>query len=298
MTKKTISFLLILILCVGILTSCSFEKESDKISIVTTIFPLYDWTRQIVGDNANIILLNSNGTDMHSYQPTTDDIVRLSTCDMLIYIGGDSDFWIEDALKNAVNKDMTVINVLEFLEISEDDEHDEHIWLSLRYASKVCQNICEKISLIDSENADIYKANKNSYIFELSQLDNEYTDAINASSTKTLLFADRFPFKYFTDDYGLDYYTAFDGCSAESEASFETVVFLAKKIDELLLPAVFIIDGSTTELANTVISSASSENVKILSLNSMQSVTLQDITDGITYLSVMQSNLNVLKETL
>lgn len=322
--KKFISLSLSLILILVCFCSCSASDEkSDKLSIVATVFPQYDWVVNILGEqaeNANITLLSDNGVDLHSYQPTVSDLVTIATCDMFIYVGGESDSWVEDALANATNKKMIVVNLLEVLGDSvveeetvegmendhshenEDDIHeseaDEHIWLSLSNAQKACEYISLKLGEIDPENASVYSQNTENYKTKLNLLNKEYEAAVNSASVDTLIFTDRFPFRYLVDDYSLNYYAAFSGCSAETEASFETVIFLAQKLNELELNSVIILDSSTSNLADTVIANSGRTDTKILTLDSMQSVTLADVATGVTYLSIMENNLEVLKEAL
>ena len=477
------------------------EASADKLKIVTTIFPEYDWVRQIAGDqisNMELTMLLDNGVDLHSYQPTADDIMKISDCDIFVYVGGESDEWVEDALKEAVNKDMQVINLLEVLgdsvkteemvegmqetehdhdhskEVStfEDDEvqdrslsdwagswqsaypfaldgtlddafaamaeegkmtadeyktyyqngyktdianididgdhieftyedgkkvgsdykyvgyyiqnwstgtkaamyrfeaedkesgapvyiefndhmiepaaaehfhirmsnesfdaivdpenswptffpadmtgeeicehleghdheheeeADEHVWLSLKNAQILSNAIASALETADPANKETYAANAASYVEKLAALDEQYQEAVNSASQKTLLFGDRFPFRYLVDDYGLSYYAAFAGCSAESEASFETISFLAKKVDELGLKNVMTIEKSDQKIAKTIIENTKDKNQNILTLDSMQSTTSDDVANGTTYLSVMENNLNVLKEAL
>ncbi|WP_432651286.1 metal ABC transporter substrate-binding protein [Huintestinicola sp.] len=302
--------------------SITGEKENDKLSIVCTIFPEYDWVRELTAgnDNAEITMLLDNGVDLHSFQPTADDIIKISTCDIFIYVGGESDEWAEDALAEAINKDMTVIDLLEVLgdsvkeeevkegmEKEEEDEHDheeegteydEHIWLSLRNADTICKCISEKLGEKDIENKSLYDSNYAAYSEKLNDLDKLYSDAVSAGTKKTLLFGDRFPFRYMTDDYGLDYYAAFAGCSAETEASFETIAFLSGKTDELGLDCIMTIEGKDHRIAETIAQNTSSGSKKILTLDSMQGTTSEDVSNGTTYLSVMESNLDVLKEAL
>lgn len=229
--------------------------------------------------NVEVTMLLDNGVDLHSYQPTINYIAKISDCDMFIYVGGESDGWVNDALKNAKNDKMKVINLLEVLgdsvkteeliegmqeeehdhhhdneEITEEkheheEEKDEHVWLSLKNAKILCKVIADNLSEIDPENKDIYSANVSAYIEKLSALDEEYKKIVNGSNRKIVLFGDRFPFRYLVDDYGLDYYAAFVGCSAETEASFETVAFLSKKTDELKLPCVLTIEGANHKIA-------------------------------------------------
>jgi zinc transport system substrate-binding protein len=321
--KKTALMPVILILALLIFTSCGSEtvKSDKKIKIVATIFPEYDWVSNILGDDradTDVTLLIDNGVDLHSYQPTVDDVVKISTCDIFIYVGGESDKWVSDALKEARNRDMIVIDLMEILgdaakeeevkegmqgEDHDDHEHeeveyDEHVWLSVRNAALFCEKIEEAIETKDPANAAEYRENLAKYEEKLRKLDSEYKTVFENATVKTLLFGDRFPFRYFTDDYGLDYYAAFAGCSAETEASFETVVFLAGKVDELGIKTVFTIEGSEKKIAETIVKNTKTKDRKIASLDSMQSTTLKDIENGATYLSVMEKNLEVLKKAL
>ena len=289
-----------------------FNKEDGKIKIVTTIFPEYDWIKAVMGDKAegaDITLLLDNGVDLHSYQPTAEDILKISTCDMFIYVGGESDEWVEDALATAQNKDICVINLMEetvegMQEEKEHDhedgdkEYDEHVWLSLKNAGTLVEAIADGLIKTDQSNAQTYKANADSYISELKQLDEEYAETVDKAPIKTILFGDRFPFRYMADDYGIRYYAAFVGCSAETEASFETISFLARKADELELPAVITIEGSDKKLAETIVKNTASGNMKILTMDSMQAATSKDAAEGITYISIMKKNLEVLREAL
>ena len=326
--KKIIALLLALFMLVGALAGCGKQNDTnqtDKLSIVTTIFPEYDWVREILGDkadNAEITMLLDNGVDLHSYQPTADDIVKISDCDLFIYVGGESDEWVEDALRNAANGNMKVINLLEVLgdsvkteeivegmqeaehehEDAEEHEHeeeaDEHVWLSLKNAKMLVRVISKALQELDPDNKDIYAANADAYVKKLSALDTEYQAAVDAASNKTILFGDRFPFRYLVDDYGLRYYAAFVGCSAETEAGFETISFLAKRVDELKLPCVLTIEGAQHKIAETVVRNTTAKNQRVLTMDSMQSTTSKDVKNGTTYLSVMEKNLSVLKEAL
>ena len=502
--KKYISILLVAVMAVGCLAGCGQKNSNEqadntddgKLKVVTTIFPEYDWVKEIAGDeisNIDLTMLLDNGVDLHSYQPTSEDILKISDCDLFVYVGGESDSWVDDALKNATNKDMQVINLLDVLkdsikteesmpgmqaeeghnhgyahfedsdvqdrtlsdwdgdwqsvypylqdgvldevmekkaesgektaeeykeyyengyktdvsqitidaenntmcfvkngvaskatyeykgyqiydyesgsrgvryffeatsgdadapkyvqfsdhgiapgkaehfhiyagndgfdalseemenwptyypadmsgkEIAEDmleheeKEYDEHVWLSLKNAQTLCKAIAEALETADPEHKDVYAANVDSYLEKLSSLDGQYQDAVANGSQKTLLFGDRFPFRYMVDDYGLKYYAAFAGCSAESEASFETISFLAKKVDELGLKNIMTIENSDQKIAKTIRDNTKDKNQEILSLDSMQSTTSEDVKNGTTYLSVMESNLDVLKKAM
>lgn len=524
--KKTLSLLLCLVLMLGILAGCgktptanNNNADGKKLSIVATIFPAYDWVRQILGERASdveLTLLLDNGADLHSYQPTADDMVKISNCDMFVYVGGESDEWVEDALANATNKNMVAINLMDvlgdsvkeeeivegmehdhdhhhdhgeseahskevstfeddqvqdrsltdwdgewqsaypyvldgsldegfahkaesgkmtpeeykayyaagyetelkaiaingetniitytdvngktcaspykyvgyyiqdwstgtraamyrfealdkasgapiFIELNDhiiepcqaehfhfrssntgfddiedpesrwptffpaawdaedvleafighdhgdDDDHhhedgeveyDEHVWLSLKNATVLCGEIVRRLSILDADNQEIYAANGMAYIDRLNALDEQYQTALNAAKVKTVLFGDRFPFRYLVDDYGLDYYAAFVGCSAETEASFETIVFLANKVDELGLNTVLTIESGDGKIARTIIENTAAKSAQVLQMDSMQSTTAQNVADGATYLSIMEKNLDVLKEAL
>ena len=512
--KKVLSALLVLVLMMTTLFSGAAFAENKKLSIVTTIFPIYDWVRQIIGDNNNveITMLLDNGTDLHSYQPTAQDILKVSNTDLFIYVGGESDEWVEDVLATAANPNLAAINLVEamgdaikaeeivegmeheheheegeeehehehaheeielediqdrplsdfagewkslqplllageldafcehkaeededesatkdtyfakfaanwacdavtmkitgeaisftdesgktvsgtytyagyipiladdgdvksvryqytsnttgapkFVQFNdhgyqagdaehfhvyfgsesfdalltassnpyfvaadlttagilqqlmghnheghehqhdEEEETDEHVWLSLRNAQALCKVIAEELSRIDPDRAAQYLANEIAYEAQLIALDKAYAEVVNAAKYKTVLFADRFPFRYLVDDYGLTYFAAFSGCSAESEASFQTIVFLAQKVDELNLPAVLTIEHPKTRIADTVVSTSQKKDAKILAMDSMQSVTAQDVQAGAAYLSIMENNLAVLKEAL
>ena len=323
--KKFISLILAALTAVAVFAGCSSvpAKDEGKLKIVTTIFPEYDWVSNITtgAENVDLTLLLENGSDLHSYQPTAEDIVKISSCDVFIYVGGESDKWVDDALKGAVNKNMTVINLLDTLgtnakeeetvegmqaekgghddkEEHEETEFDEHVWLSLKNASILCDKISAKLGEKDAANKELYSKNTEEYVKKLNELDAQYKAVRDSAKYDTLIFADRFPFRYLVDDYNLKYFAAFSGCSAESEASFETVAFLAKKLDELKLPALMKIDGSDGKIAKTVLQTSNQKDAKILELDSMQSVNKKDIEGGKTYLNIMKSNLDILAQAV
>lgn len=365
--------------------------EGKKLKIVSTIFPSYDWVREVLGDRASsceLTLLLSNGVDMHSYQPTAEDMVKIADSDLFIYVGGESDGWVADALKTGKNPDRKVINLLETLgsgakvqevvEGMEDDEHDhahtendadkdseeehshsdeesesehshsdeegesehshsdeegksehshsdeegesehshadeedekdhdhaheeeldEHVWLSLRNAQLFVSKIAQELEALDPENAAAYEKNAASYEEKLASLDGDYTKMVDKSKRRTILFGDRFPFRYLVDDYNLQYYAAFVGCSAETQASFETVTFLSKQVDEKELPYVLTIENGNEDIAKTIVKNTHHKDQKLAVLDSMQSVTAKQVEEGTTYLSVMESNLHVLEKAL
>ena len=315
------------------LAGCSDSKITDKaadasskgkkLSVVCTIFPEYDWTREILGSNAentDITYLLDSGVDLHNYQPTAEDILKISNCDMFIYVGGESDEWVEGVLAEADNKDMKVIELLDLIgsnakeeevkegmqaEEEEEEEgeeggpeYDEHVWLSLRNAELICAEIEKSLAELDPDNAESYKTNLDGYTAKLENLDNDFKALAESSGDKALIFGDRFPFRYFTDDYGFDYYAAFVGCSAETEASFETIAFLAQKADELNADTIYTIENSDGRIAQAVIDATANKDQKIAVLDSIQSVSGSEIENGTTYLSIMQSNYETLRSDI
>ena len=345
--KKIAAFAMLVLAAALTFTACSAEKSEKtpaqkKVSIVATIYPQYDWLKNVLGnrlDAVDLKLLIKNGTDLHSYKPSAQDIASIASADMVVYVGGESDEWIEKALSATPKAGRVQVNLMEALgdrvkeeevvegmehehhhehgeeaeehehhehaEAHEDHEHaeeaenDEHIWLSLKNAEILVRALADAIAKVDSTNATEYHMNAALYVAKISALDAQYRAATDSATLKTILFSDRFPFRYLVDDYGIKYFAAFVGCSAESEASFETVAFLAGKMDSLALPAIFTIDGSNGKIARAVLdASKKSKDTPVLSLNSMQSVTDAQMQSGIDYLSIMQSNLEVLKKAI
>ena len=321
--RKFLKYILTVFLCAA-LAACGTtdskeeaETSEKSLSIVATIFPAYDWVREILGGNpgnVQLTFLLDSGTDMHSYQPTAADMVKIAECDLFVYTGGESDSWTADAIRESVNPDLTPLSLMDVLsdsvreeeiiegmqaeEEEEEAEYDEHVWLSLSRAEKAVETIAGVIAEKDPENAQTYRDNADAYIQKLEDLDNQYRKCVNNSEVRTLVFADRFPFRYLTDDYGLQYYAAFAGCSAETEASFETIRFLASKMDELDLTRVMTIENSDEKIARTVIENTEKKDMKILHLDSMQSTDAKAVSAGATYLSLMRDNLAVLQEAL
>ena len=354
--KKILAVMMSFMLLFSCALTGAASAEEKQIKIVTTIFPIYDWVREVVGDDAahvSMTMLLDSGVDLHSYQPTAQDILAISMADLFIYVGGESDEWVEDVLASAMNPNLQAVNLVEAMgdeikaeeivegmehehehdhDHDEDEDHDhdhdedhdhddhdedhdhdehdhdhdheheeeadEHVWLSLRNAEKLTGVIADVLSGIDPAYADHYRANAAAYTEKLAALDARYTETVGKAAYHTMLFGDRFPFRYLADDYDLTYYAAFSGCSAESEASFATIVFLAQKVDELGLPAVMTIEHPKTRIAETIVETTAKKDQKILALDSMQGTTAADIQAGVTYLSVMEANLEVLQEAL
>ena len=305
----------------------SNSEETKKLSIVTTIFPAYDWVKQVVGDNKNVEIsfLIDKGVDLHSYQASAADIAKITDSDLFVYVGGESDDWAEDIIKE--NPNLKYINMVDSIgeaalaeelvegmqdeeehdhegeeHANEEGEHeegeeeiDEHVWLSIKNAETIVSAIEAKLAEIDPDNKAEYEKNANDYLAKLDELDKEYKDTLSSIQNKTIIVGDRFPFRYLVNEYGIKYYAAFKGCDAGSEASFETVKFLANKMDELNMTDIFIIDGSKGDLAKTIVENTKDKNAKVLVLDSMQST---KSSDNANYLDIMKKNLEVLKEVL
>ncbi|MBO4878487.1 MAG: zinc ABC transporter substrate-binding protein [Ruminococcus sp.] len=323
--RKTISAVLCAAMVITSFTGCGSASggKSSRLSIVCTTFPEYDWIRHILGDHladTDLTCLAANGTDMHSFQPTAEDMIKISACDLFVYVGGESDKWVEDALADAKNEDMKVVSLLDELgsaakeeevkegmeaEAEEEDEdededegpeYDEHVWLSLRNAANLCYELEVAVSAADPSHAGDYMETGGEYIEELNKLNDKYKEFFKEmpKEKRVMIFGDRFPFRYFTDDYKIDYYAAFVGCSAETEASFSTIAFLSEKADELGVDDIFILEGSDGAIANAVISNTKKKDMQIVKLDSMQSVT--DLSN--TYLNIMEQNYETIREAM
>ena len=345
------AFLAVTLLLAACGTKSETEGAAKKISVIAVTYPQYDWFKNVLGGRADAVdlkLLIKNGADLHSYQPSAADIATIAKADMVVYVGGESDEWIEKALAATPKEGRIEVNMMKVLgdrvkeeEVVEGMEHhhehgeeaegpehehhehakvtepaeatsehhhhdeeeevenDEHIWLSLKNAEILVKALAESIAKLDTAHATEYHMNAALYIAKISALDAQYRATMENATLKTILFGDRFPFRYLVDDYGIKYYAAFVGCSAESEASFETITFLAGKMDSLALPAIFTIDGSDGKIARAILdASKKSKNAEVLMLNSMQSVKDEQIKAGADYLSIMRGNLEVLKKAI
>ncbi|MCQ2596425.1 MAG: metal ABC transporter substrate-binding protein [Treponema sp.] len=300
----------------------SEKKDGKQLTVLCTVFPLYDWCKSVLGGDSNskfkLELMMKKGTDLHNFQPSVADLAKLNSADVLFYIGGESDKWIEEALKSSKNKSqmrfslMSNINEaskIDFFEglslLEEDDfgeeenegneeetEYDEHIWLSLKNASFGVQFMEGVFQNLDPQNAEEYQVRLEKYLESMKQLDEEFKTVL--SGNPVLLFADRFPFRYFTEDYDLPYYAAFPGCSAESEASFSTLVTLIETVQKQNLKNIYVLEDSNKKMAAQIIQAAGTDT-KIKVLNSMQNVTDIDIRNGVTYLKLMEQNLEALR---
>lgn len=298
------------------------QKSDGKISIVTTIFPYYDFVRQLAGDKADIRLLLSPGSDPHSYEPTPSDIVAIENCDLFIYNGGESDEWVDGVLSSIENKNVKVMKMMEYVTLrheqsmdhnhehaehedmddndeghdhEEGEEYDEHIWTSIRNAERMSASIADELISVDSKNSDYYNEKKADYISSLDSLDKKFTEVTNNKKRDTLVFGDRFPFLYFVSDYNLGYECAFPGCSHETEPSTAVVSHLIDFTRENNIPVVFYLELSSGKIAQII---SEDSSAKTMQFSSCHNVTKEDFENGATYISVMKQNLEALKEAL
>ena len=322
--KKSIHFFSALLLAAS-LAACTAQPaentvdDETAIDVVTNSYAAYDWVKQIFADDTDHIRMTyllENGVDLHNYQPDAEDIRKIADCDVFIYVGGESDRWAADAIRSSGNSHLLAVNMLACIgklakeeevkegmqaeEEEEEPETDEHVWLSVRNASVISGVIFNQVSSLvtDPEELKQITANYENYQAELMKLDQEYAKAVSAADLDTVIFGDRFPFRYLLDDYGIDYYAAFAGCSAETEASFETVRFLAEKADEIGARNILTIETGNQKLAETIINNTQTGDQGILVMNSIQSVNTEEVKTGLSYLEVMRENLEVLKQAL
>lgn len=333
MKKSKRFFLLLSASAMLLLTGCASSgtpsaEESSRIRAVTTIFPQYDFLRQIGGDHIDLTMLLKPGSESHSFEPTPADMITVSQSDLFVYVGGDSDAWVDTILESVDTSDKQIITLMDCVDtVAEEEsegmethghahdheeedtasssgedgaedshaEQDEHVWTSPRNAVLIVEKLCDALVNIDPEHADDYRKNTADYIEKLQELDREFRETVDSAARKTIVLGDRFPFRYLADAYGLDYYAAFPGCSSESEASAKTVAFLISKVKEEQIPVVFTIELSNGKMTDSICEATGAEK---LLLHSCHNVTKDDFEDGVTYLDLMEHNVQVLKEAL
>lgn len=316
--KRLFTVLLILSLTLP-LSGCKggcYESGSGELSIVTTVFPAFDFAREIAGDRASICLLVPPGSESHSFEPTAQDILRIQNCDLLICNGGESEVWLEDMLEG-LEGDIPRVVMLDCVQALEEEvkegmqaqaheheeeeseghghepEYDEHVWTSPRNAALISRAISERLCSIAPENAEYYTSRCDSYCDSLLALDEDFCSLFRELGNPTMIFADRFPVRYFVEEYGLDYYAAFPGCAEQAEPSARTVAFLIDKVREENTPAVFYIEFSNQKMADVI---CEDTGCKKLLFHSCHNVTRQQLDEGVSYLGLMRKNLETLKE--
>jgi len=295
------------------------KNKTNKISVVTTIFPQYDFVRQIAGDNVELTMLLSPGAESHSFEPTPQEIMKIQNCDMFIYVGGESDQWINKILGSMDTSKMKIISLIDVVDVVEEEvvegmedehddteigngkenqeevEYDEHVWTSPQNTVRIVKEISKELSEVDKDNALVYEKNTKDYVEKLTKLDQEFKAVVAQSSHKTILFGDRFPFRYLAEAYGLDYYAAFPGCSTETEPSAATIAFLIDKVKSKKLPIIFYIEFSNEKVADTI---AESTGAKKLLLHSAHNISKSDFENNVTYIDMMRQNVENLREAL
>ena len=285
----------ILLLSLCLLLGCTNlgGSKNEKIQVVALIFPPYDFARQIAADKADVIILLPPGMESHHFEPTPRDIINIEKCDLFIYTGGESDVWVDDILKS-LKKNVKVIRMIDCIDkkfLDDHDDYDEHVWTSPVNAMKISEKIKDSLIEIDRTNKDFYQTNFENYLLQLEELDNKFRNLF--ANKRTLIFADRFPFRYFTEEYNLNYYAAIDGCSSETEPSAPTIIFLIDKIKEENIKTVYYLEFSTRKIAETL---TEATGVNAAMLHSCHNVSYEDLENGATYVSLMTRNYEVLKE--
>lgn len=325
--------LLVFILCFSfILDGCSSNKvtgditkvtgnnTSVSLNVVCTTFPIYDWVKNIVKDDENVeasFLLNA-GQSLHGYEPSAEDIVKIKESDVLIYIGGESDLWMDSIIKENNLSTTKVIKLLDILGADayektglnnnidspnidskdEEPEYDEHVWLSVRNAELFCTALCDELSKLNESKKDVYTLNKDNYIEQLESINKDFEEFLDGSNKSMLVFGSKFPFSYFVKDYDIKYYAAFNGCSAEAEASFDLIKSLSSIVEENEIRYIIDLEGVNDGIPETIINSTKNKDQEVLTVNSMGSVTIKMVEDGLSYIDIMQKNFNTFKEAL
>lgn len=302
--KRLIAALLCLCL---MLCGCTAQPEKPhdetKLQIVCTSFPAYDFAREIAGDRAELTLLIKPGSEVHSYEPTPKDMIRIQESDLFICNGGESEQWAKTLITPELNT-IYMMGCVDTVEESADGiynaedgepELDEHVWTSPLNSIKISEEICNALCKLDTDNAEAYKTNFTAYKAQLMALDREFRQVIKNSGKHTLVFADRFPMRYFALEYGLDCYAAFPGCSSETEPSAKTVAYLIDRVREDKIPAVLYMEFSNQKMADVI---CEDTGCKKLPFYSAHSVSAEQFEQGVSYLDLMRINLNSLKEAL
>lgn len=325
MKKKIVTILAAALALAVALSGCALpggdadkKATNEKLSIVCTNFPEYDFARQIAGDKADVTMLLKPGAESHTYEPSPDDIKKIQDCDMFVYVGGDSDEWVEDVLGSVDKSKVTVFRLMdqvktveevtvEGMEPEDEDESaeggegedepemDEHVWTSPKNAATIVKNMTKTIEKLDGKNKATYEKNADAYVEKINKLDGEFREVVKNGKRKEIIVADRFPFRYFCEEYGLKYYAAFPGCSTDTQPSAKTVAFLTDKVKEDKIPVVFHIELSNEEMSKSI---AEATGAKSRLLNAVHNVSDEDFRNGATYVSLMEHNVEVLKETL
>ncbi len=311
--KKTITLILALALLLFV-PACGETQEQGtdtRLSIVTTLFPAYDFAREIAGERASVSLLVPPGAEAHSFEPTARDMIRIQESSLFFCNGGESEAWVEELLADQQIETLVMLDCVDALEeeiregmqeIHEEEEegeegpeYDEHVWTSPVNARRICEALCERLCALDPEGEREYRANLARYAARLEELDAAFRETVESGSRRTLIFADRFPVRYFVEEYGLDYYAAFPGCADDTEPSAKTVAFLIDKVREEEIPVVFTIEFSNEKMADVI---CEDTGCRKLRFHSCHNVTAEELENGVSYLQLMGENVTALKEAL
>lgn len=293
-------------------TGTAAAPGDEKLRVAATIFPPYDFVREIAGEGVELIMLLPPGAESHSFEPTPQDIITIQNCDVFIHVGGGSDAWIEGILGSMDTEGIAILSLMEMVEAkpeervegmeaghahndAQEPELDEHVWTLPQNAMRIVQVLSDTLCSLDAAHADTYKENATAYLGELEALDGAFEEVVANAARKTLVFGDRFPFRYLADAYGLDYYAAFPGCAAQAEPSAATVAFLIDKVETEDIPVVFHIELSNEKMTDTICADTGAQ--KRL-LHSCHNVTRAEMEGGAGYLSLMTQNVEALKEAL
>ncbi len=330
MNKRLLEFMMVIVLCAATLFGCQNEvpiksgdsNEISQLKVVTTVFAPYDFARQVVGDKAEVTMLLEPGSETHSYEPTPQDIITIGNADVFIYVGGENDTWVDNVLKSVDNKDLKVVKLLDIVDTVEEEtvegmdvsgeekedenahsetsseaevEWDEHVWTSPANAITISEYLCSTFLKMDKKNEASYKSNLASYVEKLQDIDKQFKTIVENGKRKEIVVGDRFPLRYFVEEYGLDYYAAFPGCSGDTEASASTIAFLTDKVMADKIPVIFTIELSNGNIAKSI---SEATNAKIMTFYSCHNVTKEDFEAGLTYIDFMEKNIEALKEAL
>ena len=311
--KKILKIAIMIVVCLGIigLTGCNKYEKNDKLTIISTSFPGYDLARAITkgSPDIDVKMLLKPGSETHNFEPTPKNIKDIENCSIFIYVGGESDEWINDVLSAIDTSNLIIVKLMDLVDLKEEDiiegmesdeeeeeiEYDEHVWTNPLNDIKIIEKLKEEIIKIDLNNKDLYQKNANNYINELKSIDLEIREIVKNSRRREIIFGDRFPFRYFVDEYSLSYYAAFPGCSEQTEASSKTIAFLIDKVKSDNIPVVLHLELSNSKIANQI---AKETNAKVLEFHSAHNISANDFESGITMVDIMKNNLEVLKEAL
>ena len=308
--KTSLAALLFGAVCIVIFLLAKPQTQTDQLKIVSTIFPGYDFARAIAGDNADITMLIYPGSEIHSFEPSPQDIINIQDSDVFIYVGGESEAWVEKIIANLDTNRTKIVRMMDAVDLVEEElvegmesehenedeiEYDEHVWTSPLNAIKIVESIRDALVNADPQNANFYQAATTNYIEQLAQLDSDIRATLSDTTHHTLIFGDRFPLRYFVEEYGLQYYAAFPGCSNQTEASTATLAFLINKIKSENIKYIFTIELSNQAVARTI---AAETGAEILEFHSLHNISKSDFDSGKTYLQIMHQNLTNLKRAL